>query len=84
VGGANPPFPQSNGSIVDALNSQALKAFDSSHDVHHGIDGADFSESHVLCGHTVDAAFLFRQQLEGTDRRVRVPSRRAVRAPASR
>src|SRR5580765_6101896 len=67
VGGANPPFPQCNGSIVDALNSQALKTFDSAHDVHHGIDGADFVESHVLRGHTVDPAFLFRQQPEGTD-----------------
>jgi hypothetical protein len=52
---------------VDPLNSQTLKAFDASHDVHHGIDGADFMESHVLCGYTVDAAFLFRQQLEGPD-----------------
>jgi hypothetical protein len=52
---------------VDPLNSQALKAFDSAYDVHHGIDGADFMESHILCGYTVDAAFLFCQQLEGTD-----------------
>ena len=37
------------------------------HDIHHGIDGADFMESHVLWGHTVDAALLFRQQPESTD-----------------
>ena len=67
VGRANPSLSQSDGAIVNTLNSQALEAFDATDDVDHRIDGADFMQRHIICRHAVDPAFLFRQQSERPD-----------------